>query len=42
MNPERVNENNLPERLKKWDKIWCPNLVDTNKSGFSSLSSTWV
>jgi len=42
LNPERVNENNLPERLKKWDKIWCPNLVDTNKSGFSSLSSTWV
>lgn len=42
LNPERITEDNLPEPLKKWEKIWCPNLVDTNKSGFHSLSSIWV
>ena len=28
LNPERVNENNMPEFLKSWDKIWCPPMVD--------------
>lgn len=28
LNPERVNENNIPEFLKSWDKIWCPTMVD--------------
>lgn len=28
LNPERVNENNIPEFLKSWDKIWCPPMVD--------------
>ncbi len=26
LNPERVNEDNMPEVLKSWDKIWCPPL----------------
>ena len=28
LNPERVNEKNMPEFLKSWDKIWCPPMVD--------------
>ena len=28
LNPERVNENNISEFLKSWDKIWCPPMVD--------------
>jgi scyllo-inosamine-4-phosphate amidinotransferase 1 len=28
LNPERVNENNIPDYLKSWDKIWCPPMVD--------------
>ena len=28
LNPERVNENNMPDFLKSWDKIWCPPMVD--------------
>lgn len=28
LNPERVNENNIPEFLKSWNKIWCPPMVD--------------
>lgn len=28
LNPERVNENNIPDFLKSWDKIWCPPMVD--------------
>lgn len=42
LNPARVKEDNLPEKLKKWDKIWCPNLVDTGFTGSRPLSSIWV
>ena len=28
LNPERVNEDNLPKVLKSWDKIWCTDMVD--------------
>ena len=42
LNPERVNERNLPERLKSWDKIWCPDLVDTGFEGPFAMSSVWV
>ncbi|GLT17501.1 amidinotransferase [Vibrio zhanjiangensis] len=42
LNPARVNENNLPEKLRSWDKIWCPDLVDTGYEGYQPLSSTWV
>lgn len=42
LNPERVNPKNLPEPLKKWDKIWCPKLVDVGFSGPHPYSSVWV
>jgi len=42
LNPERVNNNNLPKPLKKWDKIWCPKLVDIGFSGKHAYSSIWV
>jgi len=42
LNPARVNEKNIPEKLKKWDKIWCPPLVDTGFVGPHAYSSIWV
>lgn len=41
LNPERVNENNMPEFLKSWDKIWCPPMVDI---GYHKTirASTWI
>lgn len=42
LNPERVNNNNLPKPLKKWDKIWCPELVDIGFSEKHAYSSIWV
>lgn len=42
LNPERVNSNNLPKSLEKWNKIWCPELVDTGYSGKHAYSSIWV
>lgn len=29
LNPERVNDANMPPFLKGWNKIWCPRPVDT-------------
>lgn len=42
LNSERINEDNIPEKLKKWDKIWCSDVVDTGFSGKRPLSSVWV
>ncbi len=42
LNAERINENNIPEKLKKWDKIWCSDIIDTGFSGKRPLSSIWV
>ena len=42
LNPERVNSNNLPKSLEKWDKIWCPDLTDIGFSGKHAHSSIWV
>jgi N-dimethylarginine dimethylaminohydrolase len=41
LNPERVNENNMPEMLKSWDKIWSPPMVDI---GYHKVerASLWV
>jgi len=41
LNPERVNENNMPEMLKSWDKIWSPPMVDI---GYHKIerASVWV
>ena len=41
LNPERVNESNMPEMLKSWDKIWSPPMVDI---GYHKVerASLWV
>lgn len=41
LNPDRVNENNMPEMLKSWDKIWSPPMVDI---GYHKVerASVWV
>jgi glycine amidinotransferase/scyllo-inosamine-4-phosphate amidinotransferase 1 len=42
LNPERVNEDNMPEFLKSWDKIWCPPCKDIGYYGDYNHASTWV
>ena len=42
LNPERVNEDNLPEVLKSWDKIWCTDMVDIGYYPNYNNASTWV
>ena len=41
LNPERVNESNMPHMLKSWDKIWSPPMVDI---GYHKVerASIWV
>ncbi len=41
LNPSRVNENNMPEFLKSWDKIWSPPMIDI---GYHKVqrASTWI
>lgn len=41
LNPERVNESNMPKMLKSWDKIWSPPMVDI---GYHKVerASLWV
>jgi glycine amidinotransferase/scyllo-inosamine-4-phosphate amidinotransferase 1 len=41
LNPERVNENNIPEILKSWDKIWSPPMVDISYHKVER-ASVWV
>lgn len=41
LNPERVNENNMPEFLKNWDKIWCPPMVDIGYHK-TNHASVWI
>jgi scyllo-inosamine-4-phosphate amidinotransferase 1 len=42
LNPERVNENNLPDFLKSWDRMWCPQLADTGYIGEHPACSVWI
>jgi scyllo-inosamine-4-phosphate amidinotransferase 1 len=42
LNPERVTEENLPDFLRCWDKIWCPDLVDTGYIGPQAYCSPWI
>lgn len=42
VNPQRVNEENMPQILEKWDKIWCPEIFDIGYIGSEALSSTWI
>ena len=41
LNPERVNDKNMPDVLRKWDHIWCPELVDIGATG-RPHASTWI
>jgi scyllo-inosamine-4-phosphate amidinotransferase 1 len=42
LNPERVNEDNLPPLFASWDRLWCPELVDIPYVGEHSLNSIWI
>jgi N-dimethylarginine dimethylaminohydrolase len=42
INPERVNQENLPEIFKSWDKIWFDNIVDVGSVLEHPLSSQWI
>lgn len=41
LNPARVNEQNMPEVLKSWDKIWSPPMIDV---GYHKVqrASVWI
>jgi glycine amidinotransferase/scyllo-inosamine-4-phosphate amidinotransferase 1 len=43
LNPERVTEENLPEPLRGWDRIWCPPMrVSAAPVAEHPLSSVWL
>ena len=41
LNPSRVNDNNMPELFKNWDKIYAPPMVDIGYKGVLRASE-WV
>jgi scyllo-inosamine-4-phosphate amidinotransferase 1 len=42
LNPARVNDNNMPDFLKSWDKIWAPEMEDVGFVGDRPYCSTWI
>jgi scyllo-inosamine-4-phosphate amidinotransferase 1 len=42
VNPARVNDANMPAFLGGWDRIVCPELVDTGFVGDHPRSSVWI
>ncbi|QGV77876.1 inosamine-phosphate amidinotransferase 1 [Streptomyces ficellus] len=42
VNPARVTEDNFPDFLRGWDRIVCPELVDTGFVGDHPKSSVWI
>ncbi len=42
LNPDRVNEDNMPEILKSWDKIWCTDVVDIGYYPNYNHASKWI
>lgn len=42
LNPERVNDQNMPDFLRSWDIIWAPEMVDTGFVGDRPYCSTWI
>jgi len=42
VNPARVNDDNMPAFLRGWDRIVCPELVDTGFVGDHPKSSVWI
>jgi scyllo-inosamine-4-phosphate amidinotransferase 1 len=42
VNPSRVNDRNMPDFLRGWDRIECPELVDTGFWGTRPYCSVWI
>jgi scyllo-inosamine-4-phosphate amidinotransferase 1 len=42
VNPARVNDDNMPAFLRGWDRVVCPELVDTGFVGDHPTSSVWI
>ncbi|MEU3777868.1 inosamine-phosphate amidinotransferase 1 [Streptomyces sp. NPDC032472] len=42
VNPSRVNDDNMPEFLRGWDRIECPELVDIGYVGKHPRGSVWI
>lgn len=42
LNPERVNERNLPPVLANWDHIWAPEMVDIGFVGPKPFATIWI
>lgn len=42
LNPERVNEANLPAFLKGWKQVWAPEPVDIGCATAHPLASRWI
>lgn len=41
LNPERIHKDQVPAVFKKWDIIWCPEMVDTGYSWTYPRASIW-
>lgn len=42
VNPSRVNEKNLPNPLKNWDLLICPEMVEYKYSDLGAFSTRWL
>ena len=42
LNPERVNDGNMPDFLRGWDHLWCPDLELTGFTGRRPYASNWI
>ncbi|MFI1330603.1 inosamine-phosphate amidinotransferase 1 [Streptomyces sp. NPDC020845] len=42
LNPERVNDKNMPDYLRGWDHLWCPEMTETEYVGEYPYGSPWV
>ncbi len=42
VNPLRLNSQNMPQLLRNWDKINCPEIVDVGYEGKMPLSTDWI
>ncbi len=40
-NPERVNDDNLPEPLRSWDVLYAPEMVEASYSNLTPMASKW-
>ncbi len=42
LNPDRINEHNIPEPLKQWEVLWTPHMAEPKYSEMRQLSSRWL